>query len=83
MQINVSKSPQHPKTFKKITDALDGDAKNVADDDAYDSPNTSDYDAGYTDSKTYPYPLRNRNRDPVLLMMMPPPPMMLTPPTLP
>ena len=49
------------KSLKKITDAPDGDAKIVADDNSADAPNTSDDDAGSTDSQTSPYSLRNRN----------------------
>ena len=50
--------------FKYITDEPNGDAKIITDDDASDDPNTDDDDAGFTDSKTPPYSLRNRNDAP-------------------
>ena len=52
------------KTDKNITDAPDSDAKIDADDDAADSPNTADNDAGSTDSKESTYSPRNHNHAP-------------------
>ena len=56
--------PTTQKTFKNITDSLDGDTKIVAADDAADAPNTADDDYGYIYSKTSQYELINRNYSP-------------------
>ena len=47
-----------------FTDALNGNAKIISDNDAGDAPNTADNDDGSTDSKTSLYVLRNCNHDP-------------------
>ena len=52
------------KPIKNITDAPNGDAKIVADDDVADAPNTADDDSGSTNSKTSQYSLRNQNNAP-------------------
>ena len=50
--------------LKNITDAPNGDAIIVADNDDTDDPNNSDDDAGSTDSKKSPYSLIKPNHAP-------------------
>ena len=60
--INISKISLTPKDiFKNITDAPGGDVKIATDDHAADAPSNDDDDAGSTDSKIFPYWLRNHN----------------------